>query len=136
VGHRRRVTGAARESLLDEAGFSCFEAAFDRPDQSIEAECLGSSRSDIGRDGIRRSLQAVGRVRRRMDIRCGSELLIFVRPTRTDNCGLTLSFVVSPSEKSRRGSMDRCLDCFRLSAASDWEFGPDRRRKLPPTDRL
>jgi hypothetical protein len=45
-----------------------------------------------------------------------------------------LSFVVSVSETYRRGSKDRHLDCFRF-AASEREFGPDRRRKLFLSDR-
>jgi hypothetical protein len=72
------------------------------------------------------------------DITCGSELLIFVRPMSTDCGELLLSFVVSVSEIYRRGSKDRRLDCFRF-AASEREFGPDRRRKVAsqrPPDRF
>jgi hypothetical protein len=42
--------------------------------------------------------------------------LIFVRPNRADCRELLLSLVVSVSETYRRGSEDRCLDCFRFAA--------------------
>jgi hypothetical protein len=60
------------------------------------------------------------------DIRCGSKLLIFVLPKRTDNPDLSLSFV----ETYRRGSKDHCPDCFRLAAATDSRVSPGSAAKV------